>query len=73
MTSITCSTDNPNALRSPLDCDQLPLTLLVNLTLIPSNGRTFNSFEISIIRSSSLGLSKTNIVLKPIFSDKIAR
>ena len=73
MTSITCSTERPKALLSPLDCAQLPLTLFVNLILIPRNGRIFNSLEILIIRSSSLGLSKTNIVLKPIFWDNIAR
>ena len=73
MTLITCSTDSPNALLSPLDCDQLPLTLFVNLILIPRRGAMLNSFETSIIRSSSLGLSRTRMVLKPIFCDKRAR
>ena len=70
---MTCSTERPNALLSPLDCDQLPLTLLVNFILIPSSGLIFNSFEIFIISSSSLGLSSTKIVLKPIFCDSIAK
>ena len=40
---------------------------------MPSNGLTFSSCETSMIRSSSRGLSKTKIVLKPILSDKIAK
>ena len=57
------STGSPKALLSPLDWDHFPLIKFVSLILIPNKGFILSELDILIIKSSSLRLSITSIVL----------